>query len=417
MTTNGTFDSRVAAWLREESEYRVPDHLDEVLVRTIATRQRAWWSSPERWLPMDITFSPRRTFGLRPAWILIAAALLLAALATVLVIGAARRSPAPPFGPAGNGVVAYGALDGDIYLLDPATGVARPFITGPTRDVTPVFSRDGSMLVFARRTGSLDESQLVLATAEGTIVRTLTDPVAESDIDWSSALDWSPDGSRLAYIDLGHSLSIVRVDGSLTERIDLGMKVEDVRWRPNGQELVFRGIRSLGGVDVVGLFVVDADGANLREILPPTSSLDQWQEPALSPDGNRIIYTRWGDDGGHLHVVDIDSGDTEQLLFEQRYWSDYFAEWSPDGSHIVFNRGVAQDTYHLAVAPASGGEVVDIGPALDWDSASIAAFSPDGSKVIARYNGFTSIFDVAGGPGQRLENMTGEPVSWQRVGR
>lgn len=417
MTTDDTFNSRVAAWLREESEYRVPDHLDEVLVRTMVTRQRTWWSSPQRWLPMDRTLSTRRTVGFRPAWILLAAALLLAVLATILAVGGGRRPPAP-FGPAANGAVVYGTPGGDIYTFDPATGVSKPLITGPARDVAALFSRDGSMLVFARQTTTSDVSQLMLARADGTLVRALTGPLAQGDIDWSSVMDWSPDGSRLAYVDSQDSFFIVRVDGSRTERIDVGMKVGDIRWRPNGQELVFRGVRRIAGADIVGLFVVGADGTNLREIAPPTLSEEHWQEPALSPDGNRVLYTQWGLDGGHLHVVDIDTGDFEQLMFDQTYWSDYYGEWSPDGSHIVFNRGVAQDTYHLAVAPATGGEVVDIGPALDWDAASIAAFSPDGSKVIARFsNRSTWIFDATGGPGQRIENATDEPVSWQRIGR
>src|SRR5262245_26322267 len=311
MTTNESFERRVAAWLREDSENRLPDHLDEVLVQTISRRQRAWWSSRERWLPVDTTFTPRLTPLLRPAWLLIIAALLLVALvATILLVGSRPRLP-PPYGTAANGVVVYGGSDGDIYAFDPATGTSRPFIAGPTRDIAPFFSRDGSMVVFARKTGIGNVSQLTLAKADGTLVRTLTGGLAESDIDWSSTLDWSPDGSRLAYIDARNTFSIVRVDGSSTHHLDLGMRAEDVRWRPNGSELIFRGVGSAGGADTVGLFVVGAAGTILRVILPPTSTQEHWQEPSLSPDGNRIIYTRWGLDGGHLHVVVVDSGDTE----------------------------------------------------------------------------------------------------------
>ena len=55
MTTRDTFGRDLSLWLREEGEHRVPDHLAEVLVRSAATRQRPWWSSLERWLPMDLT--------------------------------------------------------------------------------------------------------------------------------------------------------------------------------------------------------------------------------------------------------------------------------------------------------------------------------------------------------------------------
>src|SRR4030095_12719247 len=106
MTVNESFERRVAGWLREESGNRLPDHLDEVLHRTISTRQRAWWSSPERWLPMDTTFSARLAPSIRPAWLLILAALLLLGLvATVLLTGSQPRLPTP-FGPARNGTIA-----------------------------------------------------------------------------------------------------------------------------------------------------------------------------------------------------------------------------------------------------------------------------------------------------------------------
>src|SRR5207342_2665865 len=53
MTTDDTFGQHLSAWLHEEAGHRVPDHLSEVLVQTAATRQRKWWTSPERWLPVD----------------------------------------------------------------------------------------------------------------------------------------------------------------------------------------------------------------------------------------------------------------------------------------------------------------------------------------------------------------------------
>ena len=74
------------------------------------------------------------------------------------------------------------------------------------------------------------------------------------------------------------------------------------------------------------------------------------------------------------------------LHFQPYVESDYFAQWSPDGSQIVFNRGQAQKEYHLAVGPADGGKVTNIGPQMAWDAAAVAGFSPDGSKVIARYS-------------------------------
>src|SRR4051812_3243194 len=114
MNTNDMFGQELSAWLQEEGEHRVPNHLPEVLVETAATRQRPWWSSPERWLPVQskLRFSPVP----RVAWILVVLAIVIAlGVAAVLVVGSRRHPLPPPFGPARNGLIVYGGSDHDIH--------------------------------------------------------------------------------------------------------------------------------------------------------------------------------------------------------------------------------------------------------------------------------------------------------------
>ncbi len=79
------------------------------------------------------------------------------------------------------------------------------------------------------------------------------------------------------------------------------------------------------GQDVL---VINSDGTGLREL---TTGID----PALSPDGQRVAFTRWTGDTGNLYVVDID-GSNEQVIAENLVKAKG-PEWSPDGSQIVFN--------------------------------------------------------------------------------
>jgi hypothetical protein len=104
------------------------------------------------------------------------------------------------------------------------------------------------------------------------------------------------------------------------------------------------------------------------------------------------------------------------LVFDGPLASEYYATWSPDGAQIVFHRW-SGDYFHLAVAPADGGVAVEIGPAmLQSGGAARAEFSPDGSKVIARYNPNASIWilDLNGGPAVQLPASDFVP-SWQRL--
>ena len=79
----------VSGWLDEQAGRGAPDYLDEILARTIRTRQRPAWSSLERWLPVQLTFTGRLAPIPRLAWAV--------ALLVILVLAAAALfAPSPP---------------------------------------------------------------------------------------------------------------------------------------------------------------------------------------------------------------------------------------------------------------------------------------------------------------------------------
>ena len=410
MTTNDRFERELAAWLQADARQPVPDRYDAVLAATSRAPQRPWWSSLERWLPMDTTLPRRLAPVPRYAWLFVILALLVALSAVILAVGSMPRN-ANPFGLARNGFIVYAGSDGDIYARDPVTGVTKPLVTGPEIDLAPAFSNDGSRFVFARTAAR--RHVVMVANADGTGVRALTEPLANL-----SGWAWSPDGSRLAVASWADGwLWIMAMDGTKQVLIGSGMSPEFLQWRPDGTELIFRG-EKFGADPTHGLYTIraDATGTAPQAILPPTDSNEHWQNPALSPDGTKVIYTQWAP--GHLWVVDLDTRKSKMLYFQPYVESDYYAQWSPDGSQIVFNRGQAQKEYHLAVGPADGGQVTNIGPTMAWDSAAVAGFSPDGSKVIARYgDGSTRILGVADGSEELLPPTNEFIASWQRQGR
>lgn len=411
MNADDTFERTVSRWLHEAAQQQVPDHLETVLQRTRTERQRSAWSSPGRWLPMDTTFSGRIAPALRPAWILVAVGLLLITLVAAVLLGGSRPRVLPPFGLAANGVMFY-ADDGDIYVAAPDGNEPRLLDGGPSRDIAVVVSRDGAHIAIARlATGA--QVEFLIADADGSDVRSMT-PTPLAGLTWA---DWSPDGTRLAATD-ANSLWILHADGVMPQRIDFDMTVDRAFWRPDGNQLVIRGLSLDAGSETAGFYVVGADGTGLREVIlldPENGDPDG----ALSPDGNQIVYTQWDGDaypGGHLYVADVRTGDRRLLEFDGAHESDYFARWSPDGSQLVFNQGAAQEEYFVAVAPAKGGHATRLGPVMAWAAAAEVAFSPDGLKVIARYDdGSTWLFDRSGGPGRELEFGTSILPSWQRL--
>ena len=218
MTANRDFERQLSEWLREDSARRVPDHLGEVLVHTVATRQRAWWSSPRRWLPIDVT-TPRAPLIPSGSWrpiLLVVAVLVLVATLVVLAVGSPRRLP-PPFGLARNGLV-VASSNGDIVSVDPRTGATSPLITDPAFDFGPTFSRDGTKFVFLHSVAS--GQVLIVADPDGGHPRAIIPRV--DGIDW---LDWSPDGQQIAFLTAVSGrgeINVVNVDGSGSIRLDVG---------------------------------------------------------------------------------------------------------------------------------------------------------------------------------------------------
>ena len=146
MIPSDGLDRKVSTWLHADAEHQVPDHLDAVLRRTRTERQRPAWSSLERWLPVQTTL--RLSSAPRVAWLLVVLGLIVSLAAAGMWIGSRQRLP-NPFGPARNGAIVM-SHDGDIYALDPSTHAERLIVGGDSFDFNPVFSRDGTKLLFLR---------------------------------------------------------------------------------------------------------------------------------------------------------------------------------------------------------------------------------------------------------------------------
>ena len=412
MTTNDSFDRRLSTWLERDAVGHVPDHLDEVLLHTAATRQRPWWSSPERWLPMDLT---TRANALTPPRIgrpLVIALLLVALLAAALVIVGTRRQVPPPFGVARNGAMVT-SHDGDIYKVDPVTQAATLLVGGPDGDFAPGFSRDGTKISFLRGpAGGTDQSGLAMmvADADGSNVRQLT-PFIQG-LDWA---DWSADSKQIAYesskaIAGPHTINIANVDGSGSRALDIPGDVHFVSWLPpDGRELVFRSASILPSGPGPRLMAIRPDGTHRRTLsLRTPANQNDFMSPAVAPDGSRLTYTSNGA-VSHIHVLDLTTNDDLTLPdpsggFTDQYGSAYF---SPDGRSVGYVRGYSEDsTFQFVVAPVDGsGTGIAIGPRLPQPGGDINwAFAPDGKSVIVDFDkdGTVWMLPVDGSPGSLL---------------
>jgi hypothetical protein len=416
MTANERFDRTVADWLHEDARQHMPDHLADVLGRTSRTRQRPWWSSHERWLPLDTTFA-RRMPAMRPAWLLLIVFAALVAIVAISVVGS-RTKPLPaPFGPAANGSMLF-EDGGDISAAGP-DGVPRVLVGGATNDFSPWFAHDGTRFAFLREEGD-ELPRFMVADANGGNVRPLS-AGALYQPDW---WDWSPDGRQLIVfhtLDGQRALSILEADGSgrLTT-LDLGPVVPE-GWAdfrpPDGREIVFRGRPSAGAPERT-MYAIHPDGTGLRSIAPILSNDNAYNDTSIAPDGSRLLYWNWEADtspdrmGAHTHSLDLVTGVDQPVTFDWTAESEVTAVFSPDGRNILLER---QLPAQLLVVPADlSTRGTRIGPAFDYQDPSRFGFSPDGLQVILSVgDSATQAYRVS--DGASLGQWPYPVSTWQRL--
>ena len=171
---------------------------------------------------------------------------------------------------------------------------------------------------------AMSNFEIQVVRRDGRALRRLTHSAA-SDTD----AQWSPGGTILSFtrnpvFDWTKAwIWTVARDGTRLQRVARG---QFGRWSPDGKKLALDTPTPASQGDI---FVVDADGSNRRLVLA-SPELDQ---PAdWSPDGTKILFTRYDSDGpgSTVYVVNVDGTGLRKLA------RGLAGTWSPDGTQIVY---------------------------------------------------------------------------------
>jgi Tol biopolymer transport system component len=344
----------------------------------------------------------------------------------LLYAGSQQRRLPPPFGPARNGIVLT-SRDGDLFMIDPKTAANTRLVVGDGFDFSPIFSRDGTRIMFLRSDGPLAEPAfltIMVANADGSDAHAVTPPT--QSLDW---LDWSPDGTRIAYVAKGQ-LWVADSRGGEPLKLRGANPAHFPTWLPpDGKEIVFR---REGGFPAI--MTIRPDGTGLREISNEGANNQyDFQAISVSPDGSKVAFTRWSSDvpdidNGWLpriYALDIDTG--QEMSFPTAPGTGQRSgAYSPDGKLIAYARIHREGAYQIVIANADGsGNERTLGPKRSGprDGSSIDAtwaFTPDGTALLVRYgtddSGATYRLPLDGSPETRLVDTGGfEFVDVQRL--
>jgi WD40 repeat protein len=402
MTTNESFERRLSDWLDETSEHRVPEHLGEVLLQTVATRQRPGWSSLERWLPVTTLVRGRLTTG-RSSLVPIAVALLLLALAAAAIFAVGLSNQKLPI----RGYGANGAIfiaDGTSLVSVSATGTGRQdVISLPAGATDLAMSPDGARLAF--RAVSTAGQIAVLTLGQKTAVSI---PIAGMTR-VAGPIRWSPLGDRLAFIAAdarGDHLVIAAADGSATRSLDLGgqggLDLWYPTWSPDGAWVAYVGAPS--GAAMGNIYLIHPDGSGYQALKASTAETGDGGTLAWSPDAT-VEQLLFVDASRNIKSFDVASGKERPIA------SGFWPTWSPSGDRISYwNEGTEVSTTRLGTGqrpvhpyPAFTGNCPDHPELARKVFCGPAAWSPDGTRLLATDISGTVILSL-------LADGTGSPI-------
>ena len=230
--------------------------------------------------------------------------------------------------------------------------VRGPIAEEPRRPLTVYEIRaivDGDFLGVVAYLGTRNPSADLLASADAAVGR-LTLGESVRDVPTLAAL-----GSQELVVQEGDgTLYLADVDGSRLALLGAG---HDPAWSPDGTQLAFREGPQRESGPPTKISVVNADGTGRRDFNLPASvggeASGETGAPAWSPDGTEIVFASLRG----IFVVDTDGSNLREVVHYTGTHACYDLEptWSPDGETIAFAIVCDGESEGIWSVPAVGG--------------------------------------------------------------
>ncbi len=159
----------------------------------------------------------------------------------------------------------------------------------------------------------VDQGNLWLVHPDGTSPKQITQNPTPSPSANNSGftLHWSADGSMLGYA-VGGKLFVLDI-GSLQKTVRANATAGGFDWSGNSQQIIYDGpvtTDSSGKSSNNGLWLVDVNSGQTKQLLPSSSTYPAMLSPLWSSDATRVLFS---DAAGHSHLLNLTNGDITDL--------------------------------------------------------------------------------------------------------
>ncbi|MEM5774222.1 MAG: hypothetical protein AAGU05_04410, partial [Anaerolineaceae bacterium] len=202
----------------------------------------------------------------------------------------------------------------------------------------PEWSPDGNKVIYSAPAAKGAKNQIWLLDLSAPDAQ----PVMLTSLDgFNFEPTWSPDGKQIAFANFGrytdvYALYVMDADGRNLKRLSVDYQETDPEWTPDMKWLLYV---LHGNGHQYFYWRGQADDFATPAPFDPSSHFGRMGEvndPAISPDGSYLAYTRQDGPDRQIWTVDFSSRGASTLLLTGGYTAEYEPAWSPDGQWIVF---------------------------------------------------------------------------------
>jgi Tol biopolymer transport system component len=211
-------------------------------------------------------------------------------------------------------------------------------------DISP----DGSHVIFSTYDSPVQVWEIGIEGGEQRLLSTDCNGIPAECMDGQPA--YSREGDRIAFIRATETSSVLAIRDLATGDVTIldstrsssaDVWLDEPSWSPDGQQIVYHKVifdRPQDKVVDTNIFIVNADGSGLHELALPEGT--PWGDADWSPDGSRIVFSsypiRAGFAGGTAEVYSVRPDGTDLQQLTHLGVGSGAPSWTSDGAHIFF---------------------------------------------------------------------------------